>query len=98
MKEGRTVFIRFDDSPHYLILNLLSFVFLCLISPFLLLHPQIVFAVFVHLTCVWRRNLSFDTEEEGLEKVLLQYGELNYVKIVVHPDTEHSKGQSAELK
>ncbi|CAK6968954.1 RNA-binding protein 28 [Scomber scombrus] len=38
------------------------------------------------------RNLSFDTEEEGLEEVLLRYGELNYVKIVVHPDTEHSKG------
>uniref|UniRef100_A0A671Y9R7 RNA binding motif protein 28 n=1 Tax=Sparus aurata TaxID=8175 RepID=A0A671Y9R7_SPAAU len=37
-------------------------------------------------------NLSFDTEEEGLEEVLLQYGELNYVKIVVNPDTEHSKG------
>ena len=44
------------------------------------------------------RNLSFDTEEEGLEEVLLQYGELNYVKIVLHPDTEHSKGQSAVLK
>uniref|UniRef100_A0A7N9APZ9 RNA-binding protein 28 n=1 Tax=Mastacembelus armatus TaxID=205130 RepID=A0A7N9APZ9_9TELE len=39
-----------------------------------------------------RLNLSFDTEEEGLEEVLLQYGELNYVKIVLHPDTEHSKG------
>ncbi|XP_036963993.1 RNA-binding protein 28 [Acanthopagrus latus] len=38
------------------------------------------------------RNLSFDTEEEGLEEVLLRYGELNYVKIVVNPDTEHSKG------
>lgn len=45
---------------------------------------------------MWFRNLSFDTEEEGLEEVLLQYGELNYIKIVVHPDTEHSKGQSAE--
>ncbi|KAF0041194.1 hypothetical protein F2P81_007092 [Scophthalmus maximus] len=41
---------------------------------------------------VFIRNLSFDTEEEGLEEVLLQYGELNYIKIVVHPDTEHSKG------
>eukprot|EP00064_Thunnus_orientalis_P017045 superscaffoldBa00003519_g17119 len=38
------------------------------------------------------KNLSFDTEEEGLEEVLLQYGELNYIKIVLHPDTEHSKG------
>uniref|UniRef100_A0A7N8Y6Y6 RNA binding motif protein 28 n=1 Tax=Mastacembelus armatus TaxID=205130 RepID=A0A7N8Y6Y6_9TELE len=42
--------------------------------------------------CWCFRNLSFDTEEEGLEEVLLQYGELNYVKIVLHPDTEHSKG------
>ncbi|XP_026167874.1 RNA-binding protein 28 isoform X2 [Mastacembelus armatus] len=41
---------------------------------------------------IFIRNLSFDTEEEGLEEVLLQYGELNYVKIVLHPDTEHSKG------
>lgn len=41
---------------------------------------------------VFIRNLSFDTDEEGLEEVLLQYGELNYVKIVLHPDTQHSKG------
>uniref|UniRef100_A0A3Q3WG31 RRM domain-containing protein n=1 Tax=Mola mola TaxID=94237 RepID=A0A3Q3WG31_MOLML len=41
---------------------------------------------------IFIRNLSFDTEEEGLEEVLLKYGELNYVKIVVQPDTEHSKG------
>ncbi|KAG8012597.1 RNA-binding protein 28 [Nibea albiflora] len=32
---------------------------------------------------VFIRNLSFDTEEEGLEEVLLQYGELNYIKVVV---------------
>ncbi|XP_061772769.1 RNA-binding protein 28 [Nerophis ophidion] len=41
---------------------------------------------------VFIRNLSFDTEEEGLEEVLLQYGELNYIKIVFHPATGHSKG------
>ncbi|KAE8296377.1 RNA-binding protein 28 RNA-binding motif protein 28 [Larimichthys crocea] len=41
---------------------------------------------------VFIRNLSFDTEEEGLEEVLLQYGELNYIKVVIHPDTAHSKG------
>ncbi|XP_053741219.1 RNA-binding protein 28 [Synchiropus splendidus] len=41
---------------------------------------------------VFIRNLSFDTEEEGLEEVLLQFGEMNYIKIVLHPDTEHSKG------
>lgn len=38
------------------------------------------------------RNLAFNTEEEGLEEVLLRYGELNYIKIVLHPDTDHSKG------
>ncbi|XP_042352256.1 RNA-binding protein 28 [Plectropomus leopardus] len=38
------------------------------------------------------RNLSFDTDEEGLEEVLLKYGELNYIKIVLHQDTGHSKG------
>uniref|UniRef100_A0A3B5N173 RNA binding motif protein 28 n=1 Tax=Xiphophorus couchianus TaxID=32473 RepID=A0A3B5N173_9TELE len=42
---------------------------------------------------VFIRNLSFDTEEEGLEEVLLQFGEVNYVKIVLHPETQHSKGQ-----
>ncbi|XP_034444535.1 RNA-binding protein 28 isoform X3 [Hippoglossus hippoglossus] len=41
---------------------------------------------------IFIRNLSFDTEEEGLEEVLLKYGELNYIKIVLHPDTDHSKG------
>ncbi|XP_056137738.1 RNA-binding protein 28 [Lampris incognitus] len=41
---------------------------------------------------IFIRNLSFDTEEEDLEEVLLRYGELKYVKIVVHPDTGHSKG------
>ncbi|XP_014827130.1 PREDICTED: RNA-binding protein 28 isoform X1 [Poecilia mexicana] len=41
---------------------------------------------------VFIRNLSFDTEEEGLEEVLLQFGEVNYVKVVLHPETQHSKG------
>ncbi|XP_062403590.1 RNA-binding protein 28 isoform X2 [Sardina pilchardus] len=41
---------------------------------------------------VFIRNLSFDTEEEGLEEVLLKFGELNYVRVVIHPDTETSKG------
>ncbi|XP_011605241.2 RNA-binding protein 28 isoform X1 [Takifugu rubripes] len=41
---------------------------------------------------IFIRNLSFDTEEEDLEKVLLQFGELKYVKIVMQPETEHSKG------
>ncbi|XP_037538776.1 RNA-binding protein 28 isoform X2 [Nematolebias whitei] len=41
---------------------------------------------------VFIRNLAFDTVEEDLEEVLLRFGELNYVKIVVNPDTEHSRG------
>ncbi|XP_063304410.1 RNA-binding protein 28 [Pelobates fuscus] len=38
------------------------------------------------------RNLSFNSEEEDLEKLLLCFGNLKYVRIVVHPETEHSKG------
>uniref|UniRef100_A0A8C2WX19 RNA-binding protein 28 n=1 Tax=Cyclopterus lumpus TaxID=8103 RepID=A0A8C2WX19_CYCLU len=41
---------------------------------------------------IFIRNLSFDTEEDGLEEVLLKYGELNYIKIVIHTETGHSKG------
>ncbi|XP_066541052.1 RNA-binding protein 28 [Hoplias malabaricus] len=41
---------------------------------------------------VFIRNLSFDSEEEGIEEVLLQFGELNYVRVVLHPETGHSKG------
>ncbi|NXW25669.1 RBM28 protein, partial [Circaetus pectoralis] len=39
-----------------------------------------------------RRNLSFDTEEEALGEMLQQFGDLKYVRVVLHPDTEHSKG------
>ncbi|KAM3832672.1 RNA-binding protein 28 isoform 2-T2 [Vipera latastei] len=41
---------------------------------------------------VFLRNLSFDTEEEELGELLEQFGDLQYVRIVLHPDTEHSKG------
>ncbi|XP_075875248.1 RNA-binding protein 28 isoform X3 [Nelusetta ayraudi] len=41
---------------------------------------------------VFIRNLSFDTEEEGLKEALQKYGDLNYSKIVMHPETDHSKG------
>uniref|UniRef100_A0A8C5LG18 RNA-binding protein 28 n=1 Tax=Jaculus jaculus TaxID=51337 RepID=A0A8C5LG18_JACJA len=37
-------------------------------------------------------NLSFDSEEEELGELLQQFGDLKYVRIVLHPDTEHSKG------
>ncbi|MBW00242.1 RNA-binding protein 28, partial [Eschrichtius robustus] len=38
------------------------------------------------------QNLSFDSEEEDLGELLQQFGDLKYVRIVLHPDTEHSKG------
>lgn len=38
------------------------------------------------------RNLSFDTTEEGLEEYFAEYGPLKYAKIVMNPETEHSKG------
>ncbi|XP_060779605.1 RNA-binding protein 28 [Neoarius graeffei] len=38
------------------------------------------------------RNLSFDSDSEGIEEILLQFGELQYVRVVVHPETGHSKG------
>ncbi|XP_004856457.1 RNA-binding protein 28 isoform X2 [Heterocephalus glaber] len=41
---------------------------------------------------VFIRNLSFDSEEEEVGELLQQFGALKYVRIVLHPDTEHSKG------
>ncbi|XP_070610723.1 LOW QUALITY PROTEIN: RNA-binding protein 28 [Erythrolamprus reginae] len=41
---------------------------------------------------VFLRNLSFDTDEGELGEWLEQFGDLKYVRIVLHPDTEHSKG------
>ncbi|XP_044535776.1 RNA-binding protein 28 isoform X3 [Gracilinanus agilis] len=41
---------------------------------------------------VFIRNLSFDSEEEDLGEILQQFGDLKYVRIVLHQDTEHSKG------
>ncbi|XP_061054007.1 RNA-binding protein 28 [Eubalaena glacialis] len=41
---------------------------------------------------VFIRNLSFNSEEEDLGELLQQFGDLKYVRIVLHPDTEHSKG------
>ena len=38
------------------------------------------------------RNLSFETDEEALGSVLQRFGELCYVRLVLHPETEHSKG------
>ncbi|XP_029768345.1 RNA-binding protein 28 isoform X2 [Terrapene carolina triunguis] len=41
---------------------------------------------------VFIRNLAFDTEEEELGERLERFGDLKYVRIVLHPDTEHSRG------
>ncbi|XP_051726807.1 RNA-binding protein 28 isoform X2 [Ctenopharyngodon idella] len=41
---------------------------------------------------IFIRNLSFDTDEEGLEETLLQFGELKYVRVVMNADTGYSKG------
>ncbi|KAM4038001.1 RNA-binding protein 28 isoform 2-T2 [Anomaloglossus baeobatrachus] len=38
------------------------------------------------------RNLSFNSEEDDIEELLLKFGEIKHVRIVLHPDTEHSKG------
>lgn len=46
---------------------------------------------------LFHRNLSFDSEEEDLGEVLQQFGDLKYVRIVLHPDTEHSKGIYPQL-
>lgn len=67
------------------------------ITPFGVLHCTrtqeltLVIDFFCDLT-VFRRNLSFDSEEEELGELLQQFGDLKYVRIVLHPDTEHSKG------
>lgn len=78
------------DSPPLIDLTVLNFSILKLPA-----HSYWFIPVLLILILSVFRNLSFDTEEEGLEEVLLMYGDLNYVKIVIQPDTEHSKGQSA---
>lgn len=57
-------------------------------------------AFVIDLSCdliVLHRNLSFDSEEEDLGELLQQFGDLKYVRIVLHPDTEHSKGICCHL-
>lgn len=41
---------------------------------------------------IFIRNLAFGTDEEGLEEMLLQFGELKYVRVVMSVDTGYSKG------
>uniref|UniRef100_A0AAX7V5W5 RNA-binding protein 28 n=1 Tax=Astatotilapia calliptera TaxID=8154 RepID=A0AAX7V5W5_ASTCA len=85
-ERGQNGFHQVSDFSSYSVLSQVWFIF-----QFILLRP-VSFVFFKHLHLNQFRNLSFDTEEEDLEEVLLQFGELNYIKIVLHPDTEHSKG------
>ncbi|TSK38431.1 RNA-binding protein 28 [Bagarius yarrelli] len=41
---------------------------------------------------IFIRNLSYDSEDEAIEQVLLQFGELRYVRVVMNAETGHSKG------
>lgn len=91
-ERGQNGFHQVSDFSSYSVLSQVWF-----ISQFILLRP-VSFVFFKHLHLNQFRNLSFDTEEEDLEEVLLQFGELNYIKIVLHPDTEHSKGQLTVLE
>lgn len=91
-ERGQNGFHQVSDFSSYSVLSQVWFIF-----QFILLRP-VSFVFFKHLHLNQFRNLSFDTEEEDLEEVLLQFGELNYIKIVLHPDTEHSKGQLTVLE
>ncbi|KAI8489443.1 RNA-binding protein 28 [Branchiostoma belcheri] len=41
---------------------------------------------------VFIRNLSYDSQEEDVEELFLQFGGIKYCKLVMDPDTEHSRG------
>ncbi|XP_078582455.1 RNA-binding protein 28-like isoform X3 [Branchiostoma floridae x Branchiostoma japonicum] len=41
---------------------------------------------------VFIRNLSYDSLEEDVEELFLQFGGIKYVRLVVDPQTEHSRG------
>lgn len=47
---------------------------------------------------VFVSNLSYSTEEDGLTKCMSQFGAVAFSKIVVDPDTEHSKGSHKPTK
>ncbi|KAK3577695.1 hypothetical protein CHS0354_025760 [Potamilus streckersoni] len=40
------------------------------------------------------RNLSFDSCEADIEELFSEFGELNYCKVVIDPNTEHSRGSA----
>ena len=39
------------------------------------------------------RNLSYDTEEDDLEEMMSEFGDVEYCRIVVDHATEHSRGE-----
>lgn len=39
------------------------------------------------------RNLSFKRTDEDLEEHFTKFGEVEYCRVVVDPQTEHSKGK-----
>ncbi|XP_078662894.1 RNA-binding protein 28-like isoform X2 [Branchiostoma floridae x Branchiostoma belcheri] len=41
---------------------------------------------------VFIRNLSYDSLEEDVEELFLQFGGIKYCKLVMDPNTEHSRG------
>ncbi|CAH1251114.1 RBM19 [Branchiostoma lanceolatum] len=41
---------------------------------------------------VFIRNLSYDSLDEDVEELFLQFGGIKYVRLVVDPQTEHSRG------
>ena len=42
------------------------------------------------------RNLSYDTAEDEINKVFKQYGKVVMCRLVINPDTEHSKGETTQ--
>ena len=44
------------------------------------------------LVCYVCSNVSFDSEGEDLKEAFKQFGDVQYARIVVDPETEHSRG------
>ena len=46
------------------------------------------------LTYCFDRNLSFETDEDDLAAFMSQFGDVVYCRVVIDPNTDHSKGIS----
>jgi len=66
------------------------------LSPSLLNSLQ--YKCYEHILFFIFRNLSFDTTEDGLVEHFEKYGTLKYAKVVINPNTEHSKGEVCLFK